>query len=167
MATQTSRDGGDENDSPLSNADQSLDTIFDAIYGAVTGAHREMQRGREQQLNWFFPPELSEDGTQLERKARVVSIPLPTPDGGTAMRDIPLFALVPHREITIDELTVRMKVSLGEVVPSGEEARAPSMTAQLASSRGENFADVEIKFKGCDPVEGVARINDALVKRIL
>lgn len=139
----------------------SLSQFVSAIYGAVKRAQVAVQANAQQKFDYFFP----ESGNGGTRVPRTVSVPFPQKDGGHAIQEVPLFALVPHHDLMVDEVNVRMKLSLLSLLGKQEyadlEAKLPS-----GGTSPDLIADIEIRLKGVDPVEGVARINDAIVKRI-
>jgi hypothetical protein len=138
-----------------------LKLLFDAVVGAVKRAQVEVQSGAEKKLAWYFPV----NPTTGKPEALMVKIPVPKADGTTEFKDIPLFALVPHHDIMIDQVSVRMKVSLLDLLSTGGKT---DVRAKLAGpgTDPEFMAEVEVKMKGTEPVEGIARLNDLIVKRI-
>jgi hypothetical protein len=146
---------------------KTLNELMNGIYLAVKRAQVEVQRGVEQKLDYYFP---KNPHTAL-REPRTVKIPFPTVDGNkTEIREIPLFALAPHHDLMIDQVNIRMKVSLLRALSPDDDtaARKVDIVATLAGPRTDPdfMAEIEIKLKGIEPVEGIARINDAIVKRL-
>jgi hypothetical protein len=161
MAKDTLNPTGDREQSSLPER-VTLRVVLQAVLDAVKRAQVEVQAGAEKKLDWFFP----QNRTTGQREARTVSIPLPDAQGNYHTREIPLFALVPHHDLMIDSLTLRMKLSLEDVQRlRGEE---DEIAAQLPTpGLDKDFvAELEVRFKGTEAVEGVARLNDQLVKRI-
>ena len=91
--------------------------------------------------------------------------------------DVPLITLAPHSSIKIKELTMDLKVKLnnfgkrksrlGGGIFCKEDAGA--ISADLGSSifpSNNNYANLRITFEGCDPPEGVVRLNNNLIKQI-
>ena len=90
---------------------------------------------------------------------------------------VPLLTLAPHSSIKIKELTMDLKVKLnnfgkrksrfGGGIFGKEDAGA--ISAALGSSifpSKNNYANLKITFEGCDPPEGVVRVNNNLIKQI-
>lgn len=139
-----------------------LERIFVGVYEGVKRAQVDVQRGALRKFDWFFP-----ENADKKREARTVAIPIPLPDGGTDVRTVPLFSLVPHHDLMIDEVVVKMKLDLLQLTRSETHPDINEIESSLARP-GDNpalFADIEIRLKGTEPVEGVARLNDEIVKR--
>ncbi|MEP7120219.1 MAG: DUF2589 domain-containing protein [Byssovorax sp.] len=145
---------------------KTLNELMNGIYVAVKRAQVEVQRGVDQKLDYYFP---KNPHTAL-REPLLVEIPFPTVDDKTELRKIPLFALAPHHDLMIDQVNIRMKVSLLRALSpdDGTAARKVDIVATLAGPGADPdfMAEIEIKLKGTEPVEGIARINDAIVKRL-
>ena len=90
---------------------------------------------------------------------------------------IPLLTLAPHSSIKIKELTMDLKVKLnkfgkrksrlGGGIFCKEDAGA--IEADLGASilpKRNQYANLKITFEGCDPPEGVVRLNNNLIKQI-
>ncbi len=140
---------------------QPFDDLLQAVYAAVKRAQSEMQQAAEQKIAHYFPL----DPQSGKPSPLMVQIPLPGPNGVPVMRDVPLFALVPHHDIMIDSVLLRMRLSLLELV---QEAGQASLLTSI-ETRGvepDSLAEIEIRFRGVDAAQGIARINDALIKQI-
>jgi hypothetical protein len=141
-----------------------IDTVqklLQAMCGAVKGAQTDIQQKSNKRIEWFFPT----DPTTKEVKARMVKIPIPNAKGVYEEREIPLFGLVPQHDLMIGQVTIRMKLSLLDLIGNGDR---PDVAAKIptAGADPELLAEIEIRLKGTEAVEGIARINDAIVKRI-
>ena len=90
---------------------------------------------------------------------------------------VPLLTLAPHSSIKIKELTMELKVKLNNFgkrksrLGGGIFHRkdAGAISADLGSSifpGKNNYANLKITFEGCDPPEGIVRINNNLIKQI-
>lgn len=139
-----------------------LERLLVAIYEGVKRAQVDVQRGAEKKFDWYFP----RDG-QGNPAPRMVRVPLPDANGLEVIRDIPLFALVPHHDLMIDEVIVKMRVDLLELTKAAQNSQVNEIRTRLAqpSDGPQILADIEIRLKGIDPVEGVARLNDEIIKR--
>ena len=73
---------------------ETLDEILHAVSQAVKDAQHEMQKNCEEHINYYFP----------NGESKMVKVSYPLPNGEMSEREVPLFALVPHREMTIDEV---------------------------------------------------------------
>lgn len=139
-----------------------LERIFVGVYEGVKRAQVDVQRGAQRKFDWFFP---LNDAQQ--REARTVEVPIPLADGSTEVRKIPLFALVPHHDLMIDTVTVKMKVDLLQLTQSSLHPDINEIESAMARSgdKPEMLAEIEIHLKGTEPAEGVARLNDEIIKR--
>jgi hypothetical protein len=144
-------------------AGATLESILVAVYEGVKRAQVHVQRGLERKMHWYFPVDANGNAT-----ARTVKIPVPKADGTIEEQKIPLFALAPHHDVMLDELTVRMRIDLMNIKPSIKNQEVNEIESRLATRENgkEMYADIEIKLKGTEPTEGVARLNDSIVKRI-
>ncbi len=140
-----------------------LERMLAAVYEAVKRAQVDVQRGASKKLDWYFPKD--ERG---KVSARTVAVPFPREDGGTEIREIPLFALVPHHDLMIEQVNVRMKLNLLNLTSSDSRPDVPELSSKLPKAGGdsEQYAEIEVRLRGIEPIEGIARLNDAIVKRI-
>lgn len=99
---------------------------------------------------------------------KMVTVPLPRPDGTYQARQIPVVALLHHSWLQIDELHVRMKVSMS----TSEDS--PRIKAEVGAAKREGSespvhpetAEIDVSFKRGDPPEGLARIYTEYQKAI-
>ena len=91
--------------------------------------------------------------------------------------NVPLLTLAPHSTIKIKELTMDLKVKLNNFgkrksrLGGGifRKKDAGAIGADLGSSiltTRNNYANLKITFEGCDPPEGIVRLNNNLIKEI-
>lgn len=152
---------------PTPNANHDLNATLErmlaAVYEAVKRAQVDVQRGASKKLDWYFPKDETGKVT-----ARTVAVPFPREDGSTEIREIPLFALVPHHDLMIEQVNVRMKLNLLNLTSSNSRPDVPELSSKLPKAGGdsEQYAEVEVRLRGIEPIEGIARLNDAIVKRI-
>ena len=140
-----------------------LDHLTKGIFDAVVQANSLAESQHIESLKKF----VNEDGTPKEMKLVI---------NGEDV-NIPLQTLAPQNTIKMDELKMKLKVKLnkfgkrksrlGGGIFKGRDAGAVS--ADLGSSIlpcHNNYADLEITFKGTDPPEGLVRLNNNLIKQI-
>jgi hypothetical protein len=98
----------------------------------------------------------------------MLDVPVPRQDGSTEIRSIPLFALVPHHDLMLEQVNVRMKLNLLQVFADKSKPRTAEVSTQLPTAGGDPdvYAEIEVRLRGIEPVEGIARLNDVIVKRI-
>ncbi|MDE2428106.1 MAG: DUF2589 domain-containing protein [Burkholderiales bacterium] len=150
-------------DGPNHDVHATLERMLAAVYEAVKRAQVDVQRGASKKLDWFFPRD-----EQGNVSARTVSVPMPREDGSIEIREIPLFALVPHHDLMIEQVNVRLKLDLLRLTSSSGKPDVPELSSKLPKAGGDadQYAEIEVRLRGIEPIEGIARLNDAIVKRI-
>ena len=99
-----------------------------------------------------------EDGTP-----KCYRVKLPTNEGGDAETDIPLLTLAPSQHLTISDLEMEFDIDIGEF--SDEQINGEKVSARIGSeNHHKNKANIKLTFKGEGPPEGIARVNDQLIK---
>jgi hypothetical protein len=128
------------------SSEQLLHDILAAVYNAGIWAHERMQSVCLDEMKEYF----NEDGT-----AKTIRL-----NGA----DIPIYTLVNHRSMAIDEMKVKFQVSMEGM--SQKEGAIKKILRLDFGGRTSRMADVEITFKGGEPPEGIARVNNKLIKQI-
>ena len=133
----------------------SFDELLRAIYNSATFAQRKIETEHMAHvLRTYF----DDDGTP-----KCYRIKLPTNDGGETETDIPLLTLAPSQHLSISELEMEFDVDIGQF--DCEESDGKKIRARIGSeNHHKNKAKIQIKFKGSAPPEGIARVNDQLIK---
>tara|TARA_R110000868_G_C10847923_1_gene760579 strand:- start:775 stop:1176 length:402 start_codon:yes stop_codon:yes gene_type:complete len=129
-----------------------LESIFNSLYDAVISAQQAVELQQLQNINKDY---FDEDGN-----AKTIALNLPDDSGKMAIKNIPLLSLARHDSLSIDEVVIKMNVELG----NGEVGILSSLTRRHDAR--SSVAELTIKFKGQSPAEGLARIDDKLVKTI-
>lgn len=140
----------------------SLPALLETVHNSVVGQVRHHgDTALEQLLARYFPLD-----PQTGRMApKTVQVPLPGPNGTPVMRDVPLFLLASHHDVAIDSFVIRMKTGLREKAgPDGVSTLM--LDLDIGGGEGQATADIEIQFRGTSAAQGIARINDAIVKQI-
>ena len=85
--------------------------------------------------------------------------------------------MTPLSSVKIKELNMKFKVKLGKQVDTtsnltqqiGTDSTQTTgaLSIDMDSVDTENMAEVEVKFEGTQPPEGIMRINDQLIKTII
>jgi|GEM_PF-6885317 len=152
------REDGGETEAEGLTLDALLQSIHDSLSEQVRSSS---ERALEQLLAHYMPID-QQTGLPMPR---MVEIPVPGPNGTPIRRDIPLFSLVRHHDIAVESMVVRMKLGLEE--GRGPDGK-PSLLVRLDEDEPEKIAsaEIEIRFRGVEAAEGLARINDAIVKHI-
>jgi len=140
-------------DNPAPN--KSFDELIRALYNSVSFAQRRVET---EHMAHVMRTYFDEDGTP-----KCYRIKLPTNEGGEAETDIPLLTLAPSQHLSISELEMEFDVDIGEF--SNDEANGEKVSARIGSeNHHKNKANIKLKFKGSAPPEGIARVNDQLIK---
>ena len=144
-----------------------LDHLTKGLYDAVVQAQSLAENQHIEAMNKFF-----------DKEGNPISMDINIPDkDGQRKVSVPLVTLAPQSSIKIKELTMELKVKmesfgkrksrLGGGIFCKEDAGA--ISADLGSSifpSKNNYANLKITFEGCDPPEGVVRLNNNLIKQI-
>jgi hypothetical protein len=110
------------------------------------------------------------DGATATRP-RMVSVPLPAPDGTWRTREVPEVALMHHHALQIEEVCLKFRVTMFEGDVSGvmvELSRPADPSTALwshaepgraAQAPAPGSAEMEILFRRGDKPEGIARVS--------
>ncbi len=134
-------------------ANNTFDTLISAIHDAVEQAVDLATDQHIETINQF----LEDDGAL---KTMVVKL---TEDREI---EVPLLALVPHNSIKISKVKVGFRVRFGALTDSGTGRKRNALSLDLGGLFGmrRDYAEIEVTFSGTDPPEGVARLNDEIIK---
>ena len=134
----------------------SLDKLVQSIYNSVAFAQRKVETehlGRV--MSTYF------DG---EGNAKTFKVKLPGNNGEVTETHIPLITLTNNAHLAIDELEMELAVNLSHFEDEINNNNN-KLSAQITGNRGqENLTKIKIKMKGKDTPEGLARVNDQLIK---
>ncbi len=158
-------------------ADFSLDEFVSAIQEAVVKstdiAEQHELNHITQQEYWVDTGDKDADGQPVYRP-RMVTVRLPMwIDGKQLDRDVqvPMQTLVTGQSLMIDKLTVEMDIELegmDDDCDIGHTHRKlkinPSVGGNGWFAKKRNTAKISITFKGQEPPEGYARIDNQLIK---
>ena len=141
---------------PESGHSSSLDLLVESIYNSVVFAQRKVET---EHLKRVMSTYFDDDGNALTFRVN-----LPNNDGEIEPTDIPLITLAPNSHLSISELEMELNVDLGQFSDE-ENNEKKKLSAKVSGTRNqENLAKIKIKMNGSDPPEGLARINDQLIK---
>lgn len=155
----------------------SFDDFINAIQNAVVKStdiaeQHELNHIRNQEY-WTDTGEKAKDGTPIYRP-KMVTVRLPAwVEGKQVEHDVqvPMQTLVTGQSLAIEELTISMDIEL-----QGMDERSdvgcthrklkinPSIGGNGWFAKKRNTAKISITFKGQDPPEGYARIDNQLIK---
>jgi len=118
--------------------------LFNELYESICAAQKAVEADYLKQIHETYFEDGKPKTTKLELNGKSV--------------EIPLFTLVPHHALRIDECSVALEVEI-------ERDKKQGLLAKLGRLRRKRMAKVKIKFKGCDKAEGLARVGDSLVNQ--
>ena len=147
-------------DPPLTGGDgeslNSLDKLVQAIYNSVTFAQRKVET---EHLKMVMSTYFDDDGN-----ARTFKVQLPVNGGKITTVDIPQITLTNNSHLAIDEIEMKLAVNLSHFEDELNNENN-KLVAKMAGTRGQNnLTKIRIKMKSKDTPEGIATINDQLIK---
>lgn len=149
-----------------------LQALFQSIHQAIVKATRVAQEASLQSIQEdYFTSVHDEDGkTTGVIRPKTVQMVLPHQEGGETKKvtyEVPVFALVKHQAMTLDQLEMNFEVELHGLdqlqSEDGEESVLSASTSGGVFSR-KTIAKVHMTFKGGEPPEGIMRLNDKVLK---
>ena len=159
--------------------DHSLDDIVHSIQSAVMAATDIAERHELDSITSqeFWELKLDDKGEPLtDEKGRHVYAPrmvvmeIPTWEDGTLVQKqipVPLQSLTTGQSLRVDTLEVEMSVEISGL--TADQKKGKLMVRPCASTpswfkKENNAAKVKLIFRGSEPPEGYARIDDQLIK---
>jgi len=133
----------------------SLDKLIESIYNSVVYAQRKVET---EHLSRLMATYFDNEGNPITFKVN-----LPGNDGKISEAAIPLLTLAPNSHLTISELEMQLKVDLGQF-NDDNNIKNNKLSAKIGTGGKTNLAKVKIKMASAAAPEGLAMINDQLVK---
>ena len=134
----------------------SLDKLVQAIYNSVTFAQRKVET---EHLKMVMSTYFDDDGN-----AKTFKVQLPGNGGEITTVDIPQITLTNNSHLAIDEIEMKLAVNLSHFADEINNENN-KLCAKMVGTRGQdNLTKIKIKMKGVDTPEGIATINDQLIK---
>ena len=134
----------------------SLDKLVQAIYNSVTYAQRKVET---EHLSRVMSTYFDDQGN-----AKTFKVQLPGNGGEITTVDIPQITLTNNSHLAIDELEMKLAVNLSHFEDEINNENN-KLVAKMSGVRGkENLTKIKIKMKSKDTHEGIATINDQLIK---
>ena len=134
----------------------SLDKLVQSIYNSVAFAQRKVET---EHLGRVMSTYFDADGN-----AKTFKVKLPGNNGEVTETHVPLITLTNNAHLAIDELEMELAVNLSHFEDEINNNNN-KLSAQITGNRGqENLTKIKIKMKGKDTPEGLARVNDQLIK---
>ena len=141
---------------PSSSHCGSLDRLVESIYNSVLYAQRKVET---EHLKRVMSTYFDKDGNALTFKVN-----LPSNNGEVEPTHIPLITLAANSHLAISELEMELSVDIGQF-DDEKNNKERKLSAKVTGNRNkENLAKIKIKMNGSDPPEGLAKINDQLIK---
>lgn len=157
-------------DTKLKEQIESLDVLIESIYDAVSKAQRNIRLNNLNELDFYFPYD-SEEGI---RKPKTVEIKLPSQTGEQKVMGVPLFSLINHTPLNIEEFNVKFKINMSTAKRIQDRygnhkhfrERKYKICTDIRGANKKNIAEVELRCKAEETPEGISRIADALHKTL-
>ena len=122
-----------------------VQNIFDSLYSAVVQAQKAVEEHHSESIRQSY---FNEDGSPKTVKMKL---------NGKEV-EAPLFSLVPHNSLKIDEVEIDLELNLDH---DGDKA-----LGCLGKLRKGKMANIKLKFSSADQAEGMARVGDNVMKLI-
>ena len=136
-----------------------FDALCNSIHEAVLKA---TDTAKEQHLRDV------EEFIEKDGKPKTIKLMLPSQDPDhteDVEYNVPIFSLIPHKSLTVSEISVDFTCKFKSLKSKNKKAKAAISAALSRSKSGTSSeAAVNIKFVASDPPEGLARINDRLLR---
>lgn len=134
----------------------SLDSLVEAVYNSVTYAQRKVET---EHLSRVMSTYFDKEGNPVTFKVN-----LPGNNGEITETAVPLLTLSKNSHLSIKELEMELKVDLGHFGDK-ENSDLKKLSAKMSGPRkSDNLTTIKIVMKGTDPPEGLAKLNDQLIK---
>ena len=159
--------------------DHSLDDIVHSIQSAVIAATDIAERHEldsikkeefwERKVDDNGEPVTDDDGRHIY-VPRMVVMEIPMWEDGVLVRKsipLPLQSLTTGQSLRVDTLEVEMSVEISGLTADKKEGKLmvrPCANTPSWFKKQNNAAKVKLIFKGSEPPEGYARIDDQLIK---
>jgi hypothetical protein len=159
-------------------AEHSLDDIVHSIQSAVLAATDIAERHELDSImkQEFWELKVDDDGEPVKDDngrdvyaPRMVTMRIPKwVDGKLVETDVPvpMQSLTTGQSLTVDRLEVEMSVEISGLESSKTKGKLMVRPGRGSSwfSKQSNTAKLKLVFKGSEPPEGYARIDDQLIK---
>jgi|TARA_R110002012_G_scaffold260510_1_gene442203 hypothetical protein len=159
--------------------DHSLDDIVHSIQSAVIAATDIAERHEldsitseefwERKVDESGEPVTDDDGRHIYAP-RMVIMELPTWEDGVLVQKripVPIQSLTTGQSLRVDTLEVEMSVEISGLTADKKKGKLmvrPCANTPSWFKKESNAAKLKLIFKGSEPPEGYARIDDQLIK---
>ena len=159
--------------------DHSLDDIVHSIQSAVIAATDIAERHELDSImsQEFWELKVDDDGNQIKGDngmevyaPKMVNMEIPMWEEGTLVKKqvpVPLQSLTTGQRLRVDTLEVEMSVEISGLTADKKKGKLmvrPCANTPSWFKKESNAAKLKLIFKGSEPPEGYARIDDQLIK---
>ena len=150
--------------------DHSLDDIVHSIQSAVLAATDIAERHElDSVLQEEFWTKTEDDDGNEGYTPKMVTMEIPTWEDGKLIKQrvpVPLQSLTTGQSLRVDKLEVEMSVEISGLTTDKKKGKLMVRPRSNTSwfKKESNTAKLKLIFKGSEPPEGYARIDDQLVK---
>lgn len=143
-----------------------LNLLFHGIQDAVLNANGRVHSQHLELMDEFFDE---------ENKPIMIQMNIPTlTNEGTIYQSlkVPKLTLVPLTSMKVKEVNLDFKVNLSQIInePDQEANNIPPRSQKSNRSKigesDDNLVNVQIRLEGCEPPEGILKINDYFLKQL-
>ncbi len=157
-----------------------MNELIESIGKAVSEAQQNVELHSLYRFFNYFEEEPENDGRDdggqvLCPKTAKMAVPKSDDMNGTVVSEIPLLSLVPHNQVSLKQVSVKMKVSLytddtNEIVADmNVPARNAPSSSEHAGEEGaaaSQMHEVELVYQVSEKPEGLSRVVDNITKTI-
>tara|TARA_R100001086_G_scaffold75575_4_gene36616 strand:+ start:7815 stop:8309 length:495 start_codon:yes stop_codon:yes gene_type:complete len=159
--------------------DHSLDDIVHSIQSAVIAATDIAERHELDSImnQEFWELKVDEDGNPIKGDngmevyaPKMVNMEIPMWEDGTLVKrqvPVPLQSLTTGQSLRVDTLEVEMSVEISGLTADKKKGKLmvrPCANTPSWFKKESNAAKLKLIFRGSEPPEGYARIDDQLIK---
>jgi|TARA_A100001391_G_scaffold153779_1_gene111620 hypothetical protein len=158
--------------------DHSLDDIVHSIQSAVVAATDMAERHELDSImnQEFWELKVDEEGNPVKDESgrdvyspKMVTMEIPMWEDGVLTKKnipVPLQSLTTGQSLRVDKLEVEMSVEISGLESGKKKGRLMVRPCPNTSwfQKESNTAKLKLTFKGSEPPEGYARIDDQLIK---
>lgn len=151
-----------------------LDDLLQAVADAVMSAQRFLD-ARHQDLSHLFQPRGTAAGSAGgadEGALEPLTVPLVLPksvvtDGEPAegVHNVPLATLVPHQAVALESMKLSIPCLVEGLSGGTGQKQVSIVLGSSLPTRHAGLATLSLEFRHAEPTEGMARINDQLLKK--
>ncbi len=158
-----------------------INELIESIGKAVSEAQQNIELHSLYRFFNYFEEEAEdgerdEGGQVLSPKTAKMAVPKSDDITGTVVTEIPLLSLVPHNQVSLQQVSVKMKVCLytddtDEImadmnVPARNVSASPDAAGEVCSGATTQMHEVELVYNVSEKSEGLSRVVENITKTI-